>query len=64
MNIMEVDTVRLDEKKKAVVIIDQTRLPGRIEFLELKNAEEIWRAIYLLLVRGAAALGVCAALGV
>lgn len=63
MNIMEVDTVRLDEKKKAVVIIDQTRLPGRIEFLELKNAEEIWRAIYLLQVRGAPAIGVCAALG-
>ncbi len=63
MNIMEVDTVRLDEEKKAVIIIDQTKLPGRIELLELRQAEEIWRAIYLLQVRGAPAIGVCAALG-
>ena len=63
MNIMEVDTVRLDEEKKEVVIIDQTGLPGRVELLALRTAEEIWNAIYLLQVRGAPAIGVCAALG-
>ena len=34
MNIMEVDTVHLDEEKKEVVIIDQTGLPGRALVLD------------------------------
>jgi methylthioribose-1-phosphate isomerase len=64
MNIMDCDTVRLDEDKKAVIIIDQTKLPGSIELIELRTAEEIWDAIYLLKVRGAPAIGVAAALGI
>jgi methylthioribose-1-phosphate isomerase len=63
-NIMDYDTVRLDEEKNAVVIIDQTKLPGTIEIIELKTAEEIWNAIYLLQVRGAPAIGVAAAYGI
>lgn len=63
-NIMEYDTVSLDEEKNAVVIIDQTKLPGSIEIIELKTAEEIWNAIYLLQVRGAPAIGVAAAYGI
>ena len=27
-NIMDIDTVTLDEENKALVIIDQTKLPG------------------------------------
>lgn len=61
-NIMDFDTVALDEEKDAVVIIDQTLLPGRIELAELHTAEEMWDAIYLLKVRGAPAIGVAAAL--
>lgn len=63
-NIMEYETVELDEQEKAVVIIDQTKLPGRTEIIRLKSAQEIWNAIYLLQVRGAPAIGVAAAFGI
>ena len=63
-NIMDYDTVALNEEQNAVVIIDQTMLPGRTELIELKTAQEIWDAIYLLKVRGAPAIGVAAALGI
>lgn len=63
-NIMDYDTVALNMKQDAVVIIDQTLLPGRTELIELKTAQEIWDAIYLLKVRGAPAIGVAAALGI
>lgn len=63
-NIMEYETVALDEREKAVVIIDQTLLPGKTEIIRLKSAQEIWDAIYLLKVRGAPAIGVAAAFGI
>lgn len=63
-NIMEFDTVTYDEEQDAVIIIDQTLLPGRTELIALKTAREIWDAIYLLKVRGAPAIGVTAALGI
>jgi len=63
-SIMEYDTVALDDEGNAVVIIDQTLLPGRTELAVLKTAQEIWDAIYLLKVRGAPAIGVAAAMGV
>lgn len=61
--ITEIDTVSLDEANKALVIIDQTKLPGQIQRLSLTKAKEIWDAIYLLQVRGAPAIGVAAAIG-
>jgi len=63
-NIMDYDTVALDDENNAVVIIDQTLLPGRTELISLKTAQEIWDAIYLLKVRGAPAIGVTAAMGI
>ena len=57
-NIMDYDTVRLDDENNAVVIIDQTKLPGKIEIISLHTAQEIWNAIYLLQVRGAPAIGI------
>ncbi|MCR5144709.1 MAG: S-methyl-5-thioribose-1-phosphate isomerase [Lachnospiraceae bacterium] len=60
---MDIDTVALDEENKALVIIDQTKLPGEIEIISLTEAQEIWDAIYLLQVRGAPAIGVAAAIG-
>ena len=63
-NIMDYDTVALNEEKKTVVIIDQTLLPGQTKLIELKTAQEIWDAIYLLKVRGAPAIGVAAAMGI
>jgi Predicted translation initiation factor 2B subunit, eIF-2B alpha/beta/delta family len=63
-NIMDYETVTLDEEANAVVIIDQTLLPNKTELIRLKTAQEIWDAIYLLKVRGAPAIGVAAAFGI
>lgn len=63
-NIMNVDTVAMDDAKSALVIIDQTRLPGEVHILSLTEQKDIWEAIYLLKVRGAPAIGVAAAIGV
>ncbi len=56
-------TVKWGPEKKSVDIIDQTLLPGRIERLQLDTREQIWEAIKKLRVRGAPAIGVCAAYG-
>ena len=57
------DTVGLSGDGRKLVILDQTRLPGRAVFLELDGLEDIRQAIYLLKVRGAPAIGVAAAIG-
>ncbi len=44
-----------------VVILDQTKLPGRVEYVELATAEDVYQAIFKLKVRGAPAIGICAA---
>lgn len=62
--ILDYDTVALDDADNALVIIDQTRLPERIELIRLHTAKEIWDAIYLLQVRGAPAIGVAAGYGI
>ena len=61
---MDYETVELDDKNDALVIIDQTKLPGTTQLISLKTGEEIWDAIYLLKVRGAPAIGVAAAFGI
>lgn len=63
-NILSYETVALDDENSALVIIDQTKLPGKTEILNLHTGEEIWNAIYLLQVRGAPAIGVAAAMGI
>ena len=63
-NIMDYETVELDDQENALVIIDQTKLPGKTEIIRLKTAQEMWDAIYLLKVRGAPAIGVAAAFGI
>lgn len=62
-SILDYETVDYDSKNKALVIIDQTKLPNDIELLSLREAEDIWNAIYELKVRGAPAIGVAAAIG-
>lgn len=56
-------TVRADFAAHVLVILDQTKLPGKEEYLRLRTPEEIWEAIYHLKVRGAPAIGVAAAYG-
>ena len=63
-NIMNIETVALDDENSALVIIDQTQLPYNVEILKLTTQESIWDAIYLLQVRGAPAIGVAAAIGI
>lgn len=55
------ENVRLSSDKQKVVIIDQTRLPKETAYIELETPEEMYEAIYLLKVRGAPAIGICAA---
>lgn len=64
MSRINFETVDFDGDKSALVIIDQTKLPGEIEILSLTEQKEIWNAIYTLQVRGAPAIGVAAAIGV
>jgi methylthioribose-1-phosphate isomerase len=47
-----------------IKLIDQTKLPHRLQFLCCKDLETLWKAIKTLKVRGAPALGVAACLGV
>lgn len=57
-------SVRLSDDGRSVVILDQTQLPNRTEYLTLSSAEDIWEAIYKLKVRGAPAIGICAGYGI
>lgn len=61
--IFDILTVRMDYDRKALVIIDQTQLPGKEVYLELRSPEEIWEAVYCLKVRGAPAIGIAVAYG-
>ncbi len=63
-SILDYETVELLDEQDAVQIIDQTKLPGKTELILLKTAQEMWDAIYLLQVRGAPAIGVCAAMSI
>ncbi len=63
-SILEYETVELDTKTDELVIIDQTKLPGKTEVIRLSTAKQIWDAIYLLQVRGAPAIGVAVASGI
>lgn len=58
--VTHVSNVRLSDDLKSVVIIDQTLLPNRVEYLSLSEAEEMYDAIYTLKIRGAPAIGIFA----
>jgi methylthioribose-1-phosphate isomerase len=45
-------------------ILDQTRLPLQVEYLDCKNLEQVAKAIKDLNIRGAPAIGIAAAFGV
>ncbi|MFZ2385627.1 MAG: S-methyl-5-thioribose-1-phosphate isomerase [Candidatus Omnitrophota bacterium] len=45
-------------------IIDQTKLPGGLVYLDIADIKQMWRAIKELKVRGAPAIGAAGALGV
>ena len=51
-------------KDGAVRLLDQSRLPETIEFLDCRDYQTVAEAIRTLKVRGAPAIGVTAAMGV
>jgi methylthioribose-1-phosphate isomerase len=50
-------------KDNSVVMIDQTKLPNKLEFVKCTNYEQVADCIRRLVVRGAPAIGVAAAFG-
>lgn len=59
----DMDHVHLSDDGKHVVILDQSKLPGKTEYLTLETAQDIYEAIYHLRVRGAPCIGICAGYG-
>jgi methylthioribose-1-phosphate isomerase len=59
--VTHIDNVRLSDDGQSVIIIDQTQLPNRTVYLTLSTAEEMYDAILQLKIRGAPAIGICAA---
>lgn len=53
--------VALTADKRAVRIVDQTLLPNELRYIELREREAMYEAIYTLRVRGAPAIGIFAA---
>ena len=60
MDALLLDTVKLTDDKSYIEFLDQTLLPGRVEFIRTNRLEDIWEAIRALKVRGAPAIGVTA----
>ncbi|MFA5157255.1 MAG: S-methyl-5-thioribose-1-phosphate isomerase [Candidatus Omnitrophota bacterium] len=54
----------IDWANNSIRIIDQTKLPGKLEYIQIRSLKALWQAIKELKVRGAPALGAAAGLGV
>src|ERR1041385_6128400 len=54
----------IDREGDVVVMIDQRKLPAQEVYVRCKTAPEVARAIKTMVVRGAPAIGVAAALGI
>ncbi|MFC1674514.1 S-methyl-5-thioribose-1-phosphate isomerase [Candidatus Omnitrophota bacterium] len=59
---MKIQTI--EWQKSRIRMIDQTKLPGKIEYIYIHDLRALWQAIRSMKVRGAPALGAAAALGV
>jgi len=59
---MSIETIKW--VNHSVRIIDQTKLPHKLEYIHCRDVKTLWHAIYRLSVRGAPALGVAAGFGV
>jgi len=64
LNFYEQRTIKWDEKKNSVVMIDQTLLPVKLSFVECSNVSQVIDAIKTMKIRGAPAIGVAGAMGV
>lgn len=53
----------IDWKNNKIRLIDQTKLPLKLVYLDINNLKDLWQAIKVMQIRGAPALGAAAALG-
>lgn len=60
LNQNRLNVVGLSDDERDVIILDQTRLPNHEEYIRIHDEEVAWKAIKLLQVRGAPAIGVFA----
>jgi len=54
----------IERQPDAVVMVDQRKLPGKELYVRAKTAAEVARAIKTMVIRGAPAIGVAAAMGI
>lgn len=54
----------IEWKNNCLRIIDQTKLPLKLEYIDCRNVQAVWKAIKELKVRGAPAIGIAGAFGV
>lgn len=55
--------IRFDAEENALILLDQRKLPGSVEFIICKTAADVIDAIRTMAIRGAPAIGVAAAWG-
>ncbi len=53
----------IEWKGKHIRMIDQRKLPGKVEWVICKNDKDVVRAVRCMVIRGAPAIGVAAAMG-
>ncbi|AUM87403.1 S-methyl-5-thioribose-1-phosphate isomerase [Clostridium botulinum] len=59
----ELLAIKWDDNRDKLILLDQTILPNKIEYIEYDTAEGVYDSIKDMIVRGAPAIGVTAAYG-
>ncbi len=54
-------TIKWDDRDKSILLIDQRKLPNRLEYIKCTNYQHVAECIKNLAIRGAPAIGVAAA---
>src|SRR5918992_4747041 len=54
----------IDWQGDAIVMVDQRKLPGQELYVRCRTSQEVARAIRTMVIRGAPAIGVAAAMGI
>lgn len=58
------DIRTIEWKNNKIKLIDQTKLPGKLQYLYINDLKSLWQAIKTMKIRGAPALGAAVGLGV
>src|SRR5687767_9250044 len=54
----------IDRQDDTIVMVDQRKLPGQEIYVRCRSAQEVAKAIRTMVIRGAPAIGVAAAMGI